>query len=175
MKHPHKRGGSCALAQKKNVVFVTFICVLFQCMGYRINFQNTYTFTYPKTLFHRLFLVFKIFQCILTSSSENNPLTLNPSPIAFPQINAPALDFGALKCSAYRRAELKRGRRLSQSKRNYFWEISRLCELTITINNYDYGVQSYIYYHYLSPFFSLFAYLFHMRFNLVMVSLWSDF
>ena len=95
MKHPHKRGGSCALAQKKNVVFVTFICVLFQCMAYRINFQNTYTFTYPKTLFHRLFLVFKIFQCILTSSSENNPLTLNPSPIAFPQINAPALDFGA--------------------------------------------------------------------------------
>ena len=34
MKHPHNRRGSCALAQKKNVVFVTFLCVLFQCMGY---------------------------------------------------------------------------------------------------------------------------------------------
>ena len=65
--------------RKKSAYFVTFAffsegiyfntCVLSQCIVYRINFQNIYTFTYQKTLLYTLLLlIFKIvvsLQCIL--------------------------------------------------------------------------------------------------------------
>ena len=54
--------------KKKECIFVAFVlpegnffCVLSQCIVYWMNFQNIYTFTYHKTLLHKLLLfVFKI-------------------------------------------------------------------------------------------------------------------
>ena len=67
-----------ARKRKKRIFFVPFIlsewsffriCVLSQCIVYWIHFHNIHTFTYQKTLLHKLLLlVFKIIeslQCIL--------------------------------------------------------------------------------------------------------------
>ena len=66
--------------KKKKTFFVPFIlsegkffkiCVLYQCIVYRLHFQNIHTFKYQKTLLHTiLLLIFKIVEslhCTLTA------------------------------------------------------------------------------------------------------------
>ena len=47
----------------------------------------------------------------------------------------PVFNFNVLRCGAYWRAALKRGRRLFPSKRNYLNEISKVCNFLYPNNN----------------------------------------
>ena len=71
--------------RKKKTFFVPFIlsegkffkiCVLYQCIVYRLHFQNIHTFKYQKTLLHTiLLLIFKIVESMKKAMAGlNNPL-----------------------------------------------------------------------------------------------------
>ena len=88
------------------------------------------------------------------------------------------VNFEGLKCSANWRTALERGSRLFQSKKNYSYEISKLCNFIFSSNNIHTVMISSLTYSRTTTFFLhffMFVYLLDMYFSLVMFRLRSHF
>ena len=88
------------------------------------------------------------------------------------------VSFEGLKCSANWTTALERGSCLFQSKKNYSYKISKLCNFIFSSNNIHTIMISSLAYPRTTTFFLhffMFVYLFDMYFGLVMFRLWSHF